>query len=140
MILVDTNVLSEPIRPHGNPVVARWFNTYAPEQLFLSAVSLGEALAGLATMPVGRRRQTLELVLDSLTNAIFPDRILPYDEDSARIYATVLGKARSRGIAIAGPDAQIAAIAIQHGFIVATRDVTPFLSVGLRVVNPWDEA
>jgi predicted nucleic acid-binding protein len=140
MILIDTNVLSEPIRPRGNPMIARWFNTYPAEQLFLSAVSLGEALAGLAVMPLGRRRQALEIVLDSLTREIFPDRILPYDEDAARIYANVLAKARSRGIAIAGPDAQIAAIAIQHGMTVATRDVTPFRRVGLRVINPWDNA
>jgi predicted nucleic acid-binding protein len=140
MILIDTNVLSEPIRPHGNPLIARWLNTYPAEQLFLSAVSLGEALAGLAAMPIGRRRQSLELALDSLTNEIFPDRILPYDADTARIYAIVLSKARSRGIAIAGPDAQIAAIAIQHGFAVATRDVMLFRGVGLRVINPWEEA
>lgn len=139
MILIDTNVLSEPIRLGGNPAISDWLNRYAQEKLYLSAVSLGEALASLAMMPTGRRRETMELMLGRLTSDIFPNRILPYDEKAARIYASVLAKARSLGIAIAGPDAQIAAIAIQHEMAVATRDVKPFRGIGLRAINPWED-
>jgi predicted nucleic acid-binding protein len=139
MILVDTNVLSEPMKPSGNPAIGRWFNRYDPEQLFLSATSLGEVLAGIEMMPIGRRRETLEFILNDLTGRLFPNRILPYDEQAARIYATVLARARTLGVAIAGPDAQIAAVAVQNELIVATRDVKPFRGIGLRVVDPWEE-
>lgn len=139
MILIDTNVLSEPIKPQGNPAIGQWLDKHPAEQLFLSAVSLGEALAGIAIMPFGKRRENLEFALDRLTGRLFPSRVLPYDAETARIYATVLATGRARGISIAGPDAQIAATAIRHDMIVATRDVIPFHGVGLRVVNPWED-
>jgi predicted nucleic acid-binding protein len=95
-------------------------------------------LAGLASMPIGRRRADLELRLEQLLARLFADRVLPFDEAAARRYGAIAGRARAIGIAISMPDCQIAAIAESNGMIVATRDVRPFRGIGLRVVNPWE--
>jgi predicted nucleic acid-binding protein len=140
MIVVDTNVISEAIRVGGSARVETWLDSHLAETLFVAATTVAELLAGLSTMPAGRRRRDLETKLELLFARLFPDRILAFDEKAARRYGEIVARARSSGVAISMPDAQIAAIAIQHGFAVATRDVTPFRGVGLRVVNPWDEA
>lgn len=139
MIVVDTNVISETTRVGGNPHVGKWLDSHLAETLFVTATTLAELLAGLSTMPAGRRRRDLETQLELLFARLFPDRILPFDEEAARQYGTVAGRARAGGIALSMADGQIAAIAEARGFAVATRDVKPFRGMGLRVINPWEE-
>lgn len=141
MIVVDTNVVSEPMRPAANPAVTRWLDREAATgRLFLTATSLGELLSGMAKMPVGRRRAELETKLDVELRTRFQGRVLAFDEVAARAYVSITERAKTRGIAIAIADGQIAAIAETQGMIVATRDVKPFRGLGLRVINPWEEA
>lgn len=140
MIVVDTNVISESIRVGGIPRVQSWLDSHLAETLFVTATTLAELLAGLSTMPTGRRRRDLETKLELLFKRLFPDRLLPFDEQAARRYGEIVARARSSGIAISMADGQIAAIAEARGFAVATRDVMPFRGVGLHVINPWEEA
>jgi predicted nucleic acid-binding protein len=138
MIVVDTNVISEVTRAAGSRIIETWLDGHLAETLFVASTSVAEMLAGLASMPIGRRRADLELRLEQLLARLFADRVLPFDEAAARRYGAIAGRARAIGIAISMPDCQIAAIAESNGMIVATRDVRPFRGIGLRVVNPWE--
>ncbi len=138
MILVDTNLISEPLRPVADIKVSAWLDRQAAETLFLSSVSLGEALLGVELLPPGRRRTVLEESLHTLLTRFFGPRILSFDEGAAIAYAKLVSQARSAGKAISVADAQIAAIAQVHGYSVATRDESPFRAAGVPVINPWE--
>jgi predicted nucleic acid-binding protein len=138
VILLDTNVVSEPLRPRPDPQVIAWLDGQAAETLYLTATSLAELLVGIEFLPVGRRRKGLESALSDLIGELFESRVLPFDAEAARRYAAIIGRASAAGRALSVGDGQIAAIANQHGFTVATRDLEPFLAAGVAVVNPWD--
>ena len=139
MILVDTNVVSEPMKLSGDGRVVAWLNAQAVETLFISAVSVSELLLGVEAMPMGRRREALAgLVSDAIANQ-FGDRILPFDFAAARLYATIVAAARRKGFSISVSDGQIAATAAAHRLSVATRDGAPFRAAGLEVIDPWTE-
>jgi predicted nucleic acid-binding protein len=137
MILLDTNVISELMRPSSSPVVTRWVDAQMAEALFLSSISLSELLTGIEVLPEGRRKYSLMRLLDDTAESVFPGRILPFDEPAARAYAVLIAVARRKGQAISIPDGQIAAIAKARGLSVATRDTSPFLAAGIAVINPW---
>ncbi|HEX5328000.1 MAG TPA: type II toxin-antitoxin system VapC family toxin [Acetobacteraceae bacterium] len=137
MIILDTNVVSEPMKPAGSSNVLRWLDQQDAETLYLTAPSLSELLTGIELLPAGRRRSSLAAALQDLLIGLFETRILPFDQSSAVAYASIAARARSGGQKISVIDGQIAAIAEVHGFTVATRDTTPFLAVGLPVLNPW---
>jgi toxin FitB len=137
MIILDTNVVSEPLRPVPDAGVVAWLDQQRAEQLHLAAPSLAELLLGVEIMPRGKRKTLLQASLAQLLAALFADRTLPFDERAARAYADLRGRARGAGKPISIIDAQIAAIAIARGFSVATRDTGPFKSVGVPVLNPW---
>ncbi len=136
MIVLDTNVISEAMKPHAHPAVRAWLNEQVAETLYLTSVTLAELLFGIAALPAGRRRNTLTHALDGLL-ALFGDRVLPFDTDAARHHATLAVTARNAGRGFPTPDGYIAAIAASHGFIVASRDTSPYTAGGLRVVDPW---
>jgi hypothetical protein len=138
MIILDTNVASEPMRPACDPAVTAWFNRQAREKLYLTAINLSELLFDIALAPEGRRKQGLVVGLATLRKRISP-KVLSFDEATAIAYSELMANARAKGLAISEPDGQIAAIAAVHGFSVATRDVEPFLAAGVRVVNPWED-
>lgn len=137
MIILDTNVVSEPMKPNGNLAVAAWLDRQIAESLYLTATSLSELLAGIEILPSGKRKEGFNGALFSLLHRLFGTRILAFDHQAAMRYAPLVGKARSAGSAISVADGQIAAIAAVHGFTVATRDSAPFLSAGASVINPW---
>ena len=139
MIVLDTNVVSEPMRPHGSPAVQAWLDRQVAETLYLTATSLSELLVGIDILPGGRRKKNLGVALRELMGLLFGSRILPFDQAAAIAYASMVGRARTAGRAISVADGQIAAIAATHGFIVATRDTEPFVAAGVAVVNPWEE-
>lgn len=139
MIVLDTNVVSEPMRRDGNPAVRAWLDQQAAETLYLTTTSLSELLVGIEILPEGKRKQGLGSALSELLDALFGTRILPFDRAAAIAYAPLVGQARAHGRLISVADAQIAAIAAVHGFIVATRDTAPFIAAGVPVTNPWQE-
>ena len=137
MIVLDTNVVSEAMKPDPHPYVRAWLNNQAAETLYLSSVTLAELLFGIASLPVGKRKDMLAQTLDGLME-LFRDRVLPFDTDAARRYAdlAVTAKVGGRGFPI--PDGYIAAIAASRRFIVASRDTAPYEAAGVPVINPWE--
>jgi hypothetical protein len=137
LILLDTNVVSETMRRIPDPRVVEWLDAQAAETLYLSTVSLGEALFGIASLPDGRRKSELGLAFDARLAVLFADRLLPFDVAAARSYAAIMSRARASGRLLAVADGQIAAIAMVHGFAVASRDIAPFQAAGVAVIDPW---
>ncbi len=137
MILLDTNVVSEPLRPTPDASVIEWIDAQALETLFLSAITVAELRAGLALLPAGKRRAGLEMGLEKRVLPLFSGRVLPFDLGCTRAYADLMAKARASGLAIASADGYIAAIAAANGLTVATRDTGPFEAAGVAVIDPW---
>ena len=140
MILLDTNVVSEPLKPAGDPAVLAWLDAQAIETLYLSTISLAELRFGIAALPDGKRKETLRHSLDLRVVPVFEDRILPFGLAAADAYATLRARARAAGKAIGTVDGYIAAIAAAHNLAVATRDISPFEAAGVAVINPWATA
>lgn len=137
MILLDTNVVSEAMKPGPDPAVRAWLDEQAAETLYLSSVTLAELLFGIGCVPDGRRKTALVQTLEGLL-ALFGDRILAFDTDAARHYAVLAVAARAAGKGFSTADGYIAAIAAARRFTVATRDVAPFLAAEVAVINPWE--
>ncbi len=138
MIVLDTNVISEPLKPNANPAVQAWLDKQAAETLYLTATSLSELLVGVAILPDSKRKAGLGDALRELLTNLFGSRILAFDEHAAIAFAPLIGRARATGRHISVADGQIAAIASVHGFVVATRDTAPFVAAGVGVINPWE--
>jgi len=136
MIVLDTNVVSEAMKPEPHPAVRAWLNDQATETLYLSSVTLAELLFGIAALPTSKRKDMLAQALDGLLG-LFRDRLLPFDTDAARRYAELAVAAKTSGRGFPTPDGYIAAIAASRGFIVASRDMAPFQAAGVSVINPW---
>ena len=136
MIILDTNVVSEAMKPEPNPVVRAWLNDQAAETLYLSSVTLAELLFGIAALPLGKRKDMLAQTLDGLMG-LFKDRVLPFDVEAARHYADLAVVAKVSGRGFPTPDGYIAAIAASRGFIVASRDTAPYEAAKVTVINPW---
>lgn len=139
MIILDTNVVSEAMKPEPNAVVRAWLNDQTVETLYLSTVTLAELLFGVAALPLGKRKNMLSSTLEGLVG-LFEGRMLPFDAEAARQYAELAVTARNGGRGFPTPDGYIAAIAASRGFSVASRDTSPFAAVGLQVINPWENA
>ncbi|KWE91481.1 type II toxin-antitoxin system VapC family toxin [Burkholderia territorii] len=137
MILVDTDVISEPLRREPSGAVIEWLDAQIVETLFLSAISLAEMRFGVAALPAGRRRDWLDQSIEQRVLPLFRGRILPFDDAASKAYASLRAKARAAGHALAPADGFIAATAAANGLIVATRDVAPFEAAGLRAIDPW---
>ena len=137
MIVLDTNVVSEAMKPEPQASVQAWLDRQTSETLYLSSVTIAELLFCIRSLPAGRRRKILDETLDGLL-ALFGERVLPFDTDAARHFAELAVTARSAGKGFPTPDGYIAAIAASRGFIVATRDVSSFQAAGLKVINPWE--
>ena len=139
MILVDTNVVSEPLRPRGDPRVPDWFDRQIPRTLYISTISVAEILFGVRSLPAGKRRAALATAIEREVQRLFAGRVVPFDLAAARAYAALMSGARAKGATISILDGQIAAIATANGFDVATRDEAPFRAAGLKTINPWTE-
>ncbi len=137
MILLDTNVISEAIKPDSHATVRAWLDAQAAETLFLPSITIAELLFGIGALTDGRRKSMLAARIDGLLEA-FADRILPFDTAAARRYADLAVKARAAGRGFPTPDGYIAAIAAAHSFAVASRDTSAFKAAGLTVIDPWE--
>jgi predicted nucleic acid-binding protein len=139
LIVLDTNVVSEAMRPTPSPVVRAWLNAQVANTLYLSSVSLAELLFGITALADGRRKYRLADALNGILE-IFDDRILSFDTEAARHYADRAAKAQVEGRSLPVLDGYIAAIAAAQGFTVASRDVSPFEAAGVPVINPWESS
>ncbi len=140
MLVVDTNVLSELMRPTPDAAIASWVAKHATSTLHLTAVSEAELRFGLAIMPPGRRRDGLAEGLERMLRTGFANRILPFDSAAASAYAEIAAALRALGRPMPEADCQIAAIVRSRGMAVVTRNVRDFADAGIDVINPWTDA
>ena len=139
MILLDTNVVSEPLRHAPASRVIAWVDAQPLETLYLSAITVAELRAGVRLLPAGKRRAVLDDSLERRVLPLFVGRVVPFDMACTGAHAELTAKARATGQAIATADGYVAAIAAANGFAVATRDTSPFQAAGLTAINPWAE-
>ncbi|MCW2306530.1 type II toxin-antitoxin system VapC family toxin [Rhodobium gokarnense] len=139
MILLDTNVVSELMRPAPNRQVVAFIDGHARTHFFLPAPALAELFAGVELLPDGRRKADLRGQLQRVADDLFVGRIAPFDEESARAYGLVIAERTRQGRPISVVDAEIAAIARHTGFAVATRNLGDFVGLGLALIDPFDK-
>lgn len=139
MLVLDTNILSELMRPEPERKIADWIVRQPSGELYTAAMCQAEILTGLAIMPSGRRRADLEAAARAMFADDFAGRILPFDTEAASTYAEVFAARRTVGRPSGTIDLMLAAIARVHRASVVTRNVDDFEGVGVALVNPWDE-
>jgi hypothetical protein len=137
-MLIDTCVLSEVQRPHGNLLVRQQLEAVPEADLFLSVVTIGELVKGIARLARGRRRRALQEWLQQIEQLYGP-RILPIDVETARLWGEVTARAARKGIVIPASDGLIAATALRHGLQVMTRNTSDFQATGVIVLDPWQD-
>ncbi|MEO8595554.1 MAG: type II toxin-antitoxin system VapC family toxin [Candidatus Solibacter sp.] len=139
MIVLDTNVISELVRPSPSPIVLRRLRSLPDHELYTTAITEAEIRYGLAIQARGRRHAVLSSQLDLIFAEVFAGRILPFDSAAAPIYAAVVAKRRKAGRPIAAFDAQIAAICLSRNATLATRNMADFRGLHLPLLDPWAE-
>jgi len=137
MIVWDTNVVSELMRPDPNGQVVAWTDRQPASEVFITAITLAELWYGIGRLPIGRRRSVLAEAFDEMLTEDFGRRVLDFDRVAAAHYADLVLERERIGRPISMADAQIAGICRSHGAVVATRNVDDFADVGVDVVNPW---
>ena len=137
MIILDTNVISETMKPSPESKVIDWLNRQELATLHLSTIGLAELRFGIARLDPGRKRDDLAMRLERMLAEIFPGRVLPFDSASAEAFGVLAAVAERHGKAVGFADGAIAAIAAAEGYTVATRDTAPFEAMGVKVINPW---
>ena len=137
MFIIDTNVVSELMRPEPEPAVAAWIAERDAQELYLTAVNEAELRYGVAIKPVGKRRNELEAAMTRWLDEGFRERILPFDSLAARAYAQIAADLHQAGRQIGEADCKIAAICRSRGAVLVTRNVRHFNGTGVEVINPW---
>jgi predicted nucleic acid-binding protein len=137
MIVLDTNVLSELIRPAADPAVVAWTDGIESAELLITAISAAEMRAGVRILPPGRRKTRIQDEVEHLIGETFAGYVLAFDVDTSPFYADILARRRRAGSPIAGLDAQIAAICRQHDADLATRNSKDFAATGVALIDPW---
>lgn len=138
MIVLDTNVVSEPLRKKPAAIVHAWLDDQPPGSLYLTAISQAELLHGVKRLPAGKRRRELESALTEMFSSLFDGRILAFDSKAAEKFAALLERAHKKGFVLSFADAAIAATVISNGMTLATRNTKDFRATGTPVINPWD--
>ncbi len=140
MIILDTNVVSEVLRPEPESRVLAWLEKQPGNSVFTTAVTQGEVLYGIRLLPDGQRRRKLWDAASAIFEEDFQGRVLSFDPEAAAWYAEIGASRRSAGRPISQFDASIAAITRSHGATLATRNTKDFEGCGIDVVDPWDES
>jgi predicted nucleic acid-binding protein len=140
MIVLDTNVISELMRPEPHPAVFAWVAAQPRASLYTTSINRAEVLYGIAALPDGRKRDALAVVAKAIFNEDLAGRVLPFEGGTAVYYAELVAARRAAGNPIEGFDGLIAATALAAGADIATRDVGGFAGCGLKVINPWEAA
>ncbi len=140
MILLDTNIISEIMRPAPSQAVLNWLNRQEPQTLYLSTITIGEIEYGLRILPDGKRRNALRQLFNRFVSQAFSQRILPFEEKAARLYGEIMGQRKELGRPMSIPDGQIAAIAVSQGIAaIATRNIRDFEECGIALINPYQQ-
>lgn len=140
MIVLDTNVVSEMMKPSPSATVVDWLNRQEAVELYLTSVTIGEVSYGLRLLPRGERRSRVEQAFENVLSRAFLGRILDFDERAAEHYGDLMARRREMGRPLAILDGQIAAIARAHGAAVATRNVRDFVGCDVIVIDPFADA
>ena len=140
MFVLDTNVVSELMRDEPDSRVIEWLDGHPTSALYVTAVTEAEIRVGIAFLPTGERQRGLTPAAERTFHVLFAERVLPFDSDAAREYASIASNRRAAGHPISQADCMIAAIARSQGASVATSDVGGFDGCGIDVVNPWSTA
>ena len=139
MIVLDTNVVSEPLKLAPAPAVLRWLDAQEPQTLYITSVVWAELMAGVAALPQGRRRTALAKALTEQVLDLFGSRVLPFDTRAAEAFAKNHASAQAQGNSIGFADCAIASIASAQGFALATRNTRDFKGVDIVLIDPWAE-
>lgn len=137
MILLDTNVVSELMRPAPSEAVLAWFAAQDAADLYLSAIGEAELRRGAAMLPAGKQRDQLMAAIDAMIAEDFAGRILPFDSAAAQAFVLVFLERRAAGRPISFADCQIAATASAQAAAIATRNTADFAGCGIAVIDPW---
>lgn len=137
MIVLDTNVLSEVLRPMPEGRVLTWLTGQPRAALFTTTVTRGEIFYGIRLLPEGQRRQALWTATQAIFNEDFAGQVLSFDNDAANAYAEIAASRKNSGRPISQCDAMIAAMAYSRGASLATRNVKDFVDCGIEIVDPW---
>jgi predicted nucleic acid-binding protein len=137
MIILDTNVLSELLRPAPAGQVERWLAAQDGTKVYFTTVGEAELQLRVAILSEGKRRAALTTAIEGLLDEDFRDRILPFDRPAARAYATIAAERRASGRPISQFDCQIAAIARAREATVATRNTSDYEGCGIELIDPW---
>jgi toxin FitB len=137
-MLLDTNILSELMRPTPDSNVMAWFGQQR-HTFYTSAITRAEILLGIALLPNSKRRENLAHAAEKMFAGAFANRCLSFDNEAADEYALLVSARHRAGLPISTEDGQIAAIALRHTLPLATRNSKDFVRVdGLTVINPWE--
>lgn len=137
MIVLDTNVVSELMRPAPAAKVLGWINGQPASQLFITTITRAEILTGVMLLPRGKRRDAIASAAGEMFDRDFAGRILAFESNAAEAYATIASARRRAGRPITAFDAQIAAIARSHDAALATRNVSDVAGCGVEIIDPW---
>ncbi len=137
-IVLDTNVLSELMKPQGSQKVKNWVATQAKVDLFVTSITQAEILYGIAILPDGKRSQSLREIAQAMFVEEFVGRILSFDQKAAEYFAQIASNRKRMGKPISQSDAQIAAICLANGAQIATRNVDDFINCQINIINPWN--
>jgi toxin FitB len=137
LIILDTNVVSELMRPQPSDAVLDWVDHQPGAEIFLTAITVAELLYGVARLPDGRRKTDLAERIEALISEDFEHRVASFDETAAAHYADIVVRRERGGRPISTADAQIAATCRSHGALLATRNVDDFADTAIRIINPW---
>jgi predicted nucleic acid-binding protein len=137
MIVLDTNVLSETLKPVPSQAVLQWLAAQERIAIFITSVTQAEVLYGVESLPAGKRRVRLHDAIENLFMNEFQGRILSFDEDSARLFPGIVSIRKRLGRPISQFDAMIASICRSRSAAIATRNVDDFLHCGISIVDPW---
>ena len=137
--LLDTNVISELVKPKPEPAVTTWIEATAESLLHLSVLTLGEIRRGVVALPHARRRTKLEAWLETELRARFHGRILPIDDGVADRWGLLTARAQKKGVVIPVIDGLLAATALHHNLTFVSRDVVSIAAAGVAVFDPWQK-
>ena len=135
--LIDTNVVSEFVKPEPSLQVKYWFKSADPESLFASVITVGEIRLGIENLPVGKRRAALEQWLEEGVPEWFQANLLPVTKSIADRWGQMTSEAKRKGVTISTADGLIAATALEHDLTLVTRNAKDFAGVGVKLFNPW---
>ncbi|HEV7123715.1 MAG TPA: type II toxin-antitoxin system VapC family toxin, partial [Rhodanobacter sp.] len=136
-IVLDTNVLSETLRPRPDARVLAWLASQPVAAVFTSTITRGEILYGVRLLPRGRRRDALQHAVITIFDEAFAKRTLPFDNHAADAFADIAAARQAKGRPISQFDAMIAAVTRSRGATLATRNIKDFSDCGIDLINPW---